>query len=129
MAQFEKHFTLQEARDWLPELRSKFAQIHALYNELQELREEYEKVQQLIRANGHAPKQTGFETRALALKSLVKEIVDAGIEVKDVGRGLVDFPCWRDGEEVFLCWELGEDDIRFWHRIEDGYAGRAPLEE
>jgi hypothetical protein len=53
--------------------------------------------------------------------------VEAGIEIKDIQRGLVDFPMWRDGEEVFLCWELAEDDIAFWHRIEDGYPGRQPL--
>jgi len=125
---YEKHFTLAEARSWLPELRRRFARIHALYAELQELRGDYEKVLAAIRANGSAPKETGFEARAAELQNLLREIVEAGIEVKDVGRGLVDFPHLRGGEEVFLCWEVGEDDIRYWHRIEDGFAGRTPLE-
>jgi len=30
---------------------------------------------------------------------------------------------------VLLCWRLGEDDIRYWHRVEDGFAGRRPVEE
>src|ERR1043165_3410263 len=127
MAQFEKHFTLEEARDCLPSLRKRFERIHSLYSEMQSLQADFIKVQMLIQANGNAPKETGFESRVTELQRQVQEIVDSGIEVKDVGRGLIDFPHWRDGEEVFLCWELAEDDIRFWHRIEDGYAGRSPL--
>jgi len=30
---------------------------------------------------------------------------------------------------VLLCWKLGEDEIAFWHRVEDGFAGRRPIEE
>lgn len=127
MPQFEKHFTVAEARSWLPKLRRRFKKIHALYTELGTLREEFEKVQSIVRMNGHAPKETGFEKRAVELQELLKEIIDAGIEVKDIGRGLVDFPHWRHEEEVFLCWELGEDDISYWHRVEDGFPGRQPL--
>lgn len=133
MPHHEKHFSVQEARAWLPELRKRFERIHALYQELESLRGDYEKVQQIIRSNGHAPKETGFdtsfETRASELRALVQELLEAGIEIKDVGRGLIDFPHWRDGEEVYLCWQLSEDDIAYWHRIEDGFAGRQPLEE
>lgn len=127
MARFKKHFSVEQARSWLPELRRRFEKIHSLYAELEELREDYTKVQAIIRMNGHAPKETGFEERAVALQALVKEIVDAGIEVKDVARGLVDFPHWRGGQEVFLCWELSEEDLRYWHHIDDGYPGRRPL--
>ena len=127
MPLFEKHFTVEEARSCLPDLRRQFEQIHALYAELNELQTMFQKVQELVRMNGHAPKETGFEDRALALKAIVQEIAEAGVEIKDISRGLVDFPHWRDGEEVFLCWELGEEDILFWHRIEDGYGGRQPL--
>jgi len=126
---FEKHFTLEEARASLPELRRIFERVHSLYTELQDLQSDYLKVQQVIRANGHGPKDTGFQVRLVELQQLVKEITDAGIEIKDVARGLIDFPHMRDGEEVFLCWELVEDDINFWHSIEDGYPGRQPVDE
>lgn len=129
MPLFEKHFTLPEARAWLPELRRRFARIHQLYAELQDLRAEHERAQNIIRSNGHAPKTTPFEARAAEMQTLLREIAEAGIEIKDVGRGLVDFPHWRGDTEVFLCWELAEDDIRFWHPIEEGYAGRRPLQE
>ena len=49
------------------------------------------------------------------------------IQVKDLKRGLIDFPSYRDGREIFLCWEQDEDDIEFWHDLETGYSGRERL--
>lgn len=129
MPLYKKHFSIEEARACLPFLRSKFSEIRALYAEIENLRADFERVLRIIQSNGHAPKAPPLEARIIELRKLVGEIMEKGIEVKDVGRGLVDFPCWHHGEEVFLCWELAEDDIRFWHRIEDGYAGRQPLAE
>jgi hypothetical protein len=49
--------------------------------------------------------------------------------LKDVERGLVDFPAILDEREVFLCWEKAEDNITHWHDIDTGFAGRKPLWE
>jgi hypothetical protein len=59
---------------------------------------------------------------------LLGALQEAGIVVRDIDRGLIDFPTIRDGEEVYLCWELGEDSIDWWHDLEDGYRGRQPLD-
>ena len=47
--------------------------------------------------------------------------------MKDLDRGLLDFPARREGEEILLCWHVGEDEIRFWHGVDEGFAGRKPL--
>jgi hypothetical protein len=57
----------------------------------------------------------------------VRQLEHLGVLVKDLDRGLVDFPALREGEEVLLCWEVGEDEVAFWHGIEEGFAGRKPL--
>lgn len=49
------------------------------------------------------------------------------IVVRDLERGLVDFPALIDGREVYLCWLLDEPQITHWHGIESGFAGRRPL--
>jgi hypothetical protein len=49
------------------------------------------------------------------------------ILIKDIDRGLVDFPAIIGGKEVFLCWEKDEEDIEFWHDLDTGYAGRERL--
>jgi hypothetical protein len=57
----------------------------------------------------------------------VAQLERLGVVVKDLDRGLVDFPALRDGEEVLLCWQVGEDEVAFWHGLEEGFAGRKPL--
>jgi hypothetical protein len=47
--------------------------------------------------------------------------------VRDLDRGLVDFPALMDGREVYLCWVLGEPEICHWHDLETGFAGRRAL--
>jgi hypothetical protein len=50
------------------------------------------------------------------------------IVLRDVERGLIDFPAMRDGVEVYLCWLVDdEESIGFWHEPEAGFAGRRPL--
>ena len=49
------------------------------------------------------------------------------IVVRDLDRGLVDFPAVLDGREVYLCWLLDEPAVTHWHAIESGFAGRKPL--
>jgi hypothetical protein len=51
-----------------------------------------------------------------------------GVQLKDYGQGLIDFPCMRDGRVVLLCWKADEgDQLEWWHDLETGFAGRQPL--
>jgi hypothetical protein len=63
----------------------------------------------------------------VALSRALNELDAVDVVVRDVDRGLVDFPALRDGEEVYLCWLVDEDEIRFWHAPDAGFAGRQPL--
>lgn len=56
------------------------------------------------------------------------ELEAVEIVLRDVERGLVDFPALRDGEEVYLCWLVDDErEIAFWHEPDAGFAGRRPL--
>lgn len=62
------------------------------------------------------------------LSRALAELEAVDIVVRDVDRGLVDFPALRDGEEVYLCWVISEEeDIGFWHGLDAGYPGRRSL--
>jgi hypothetical protein len=64
----------------------------------------------------------------VALSRAAGELEAVDIVVRDIDRGLVDFPSMRDGEEVYLCWLMDEEDqIGFWHEPEAGFGGRRPL--
>ena len=66
--------------------------------------------------------------RALAeFREVANEFRKRQIMIKDLRRGLIDFPSLREGKEVFLCWEKDEEDIEFWHDLESGFAGREKL--
>jgi hypothetical protein len=66
--------------------------------------------------------------RTLAdLRLALEEFRTREIVIKDLDRGLIDFPAIIGGREVFLCWEKDEDDIEFWHDLDSGYAGRERL--
>jgi hypothetical protein len=63
------------------------------------------------------------------IAGLVSELENAGVQVKDLDQGLIDFPALHPGrgEIVLLCWRLGEDAVTYWHGVEEGFAGRKPL--
>jgi hypothetical protein len=50
------------------------------------------------------------------------------IVLRDIGTGLVDFPALVSGRQVWLCWRSGEAAVAFWHNVDEGFAGRRPLE-
>jgi hypothetical protein len=57
----------------------------------------------------------------------VRALDDAGVQVKDLDDGLLDFPAQRDGHDILLCWKVGEPQVAFWHGLDEGFAGRKPL--
>jgi len=61
------------------------------------------------------------------LRQVFMEFHDAKFRSKILERGLLDFPAFIGGKEVFLCWEQDEEDVEFWHDLDTGYTGREPL--
>ena len=123
---FKKHYTRDEARALLPELREWLQRLDAL-------RLEFEQDERRLTGSRPAGHDVGGElvnssVKLLAdMKDLLRKFQDRGILIKDLERGLIDFPALMGGKEVFLCWEKDEEDIEFWHDIDSGYAGRERL--
>ena len=126
MPQFSKHYTRDEARQLLP-------QITEWLNELRQARDLLNHFDEQIGKALGVGDDLGGETVNRYVKTLakVREILQRfhrrEIQVKDLDRGLIDFPAYVGGKEVFLCWESGEEDIEFWHDLDTGYAGRERL--
>src|ERR1043166_3294864 len=99
MAIFEKHFTLAQARSELPGLQRQFARVQELLGEIQQGQQiQMERIQKLVQSNGHGSGDPEIGVQIAELQAIVQEITDKGIEIKDLSRGLIDFPHWR-GEE------------------------------
>lgn len=123
----DHHFTPEEADAFLPALE-------ALLQKLREARDSLtdEEVHRAL-AEASAGNGGGAEGRMvgeafLVVRSLLGELQERGLVVRDIDRGLVDFPAIIDGKEAYLCWQAGEDRVAFWHDLETGFAGREPLD-
>ena len=105
----------------------------ALRERLRELERDRRELVQTIAGNGSGfavndARRDDFDALVKELEACVEELVALGIVVKDVDLGLVDFPARRHGEDVLLCWHVGEERVAFWHGLEEGYAGRKPVD-
>jgi len=129
-----RYFTPEEANAALADVRPLVEQMVAHRRAHTGALEAQEELEGRIRGNGGGipPAQLAdaaavVEREARALARAIDEIVQHGVEVKDIDEGLIDFPALRGAETVLLCWRLGEDRIRYWHTVEEGFAGRQPL--
>jgi hypothetical protein len=133
----EKYFDRREAEEllptiapWIEEARGEKQKVDALQSELTQA------ASRIIVLGGTSPpfasllrQKTEHDQAAARLAGIVNRIQETGCLVKDLDLGLVDFPSLLEGEVVYLCWKLGEERIAFWHGIEEGFAGRKPLDE
>ena len=124
---FKKHFSLEEANALLPSLAKVFEEIQTIQEELEARSGERTEVLDSAKSNGGGSKADYHFIQNQKIRRLLEEIEKMGVLVKDLDRGLVDFPHLRGGREVFLCWMIGEKEIGFWHDLESGFAGRQPL--
>ena len=124
-----KIFSLEEANALLPTVHGITRRIQRAHNRVFSYQDEA-KLAADAAEKGGGGMQNGVEyaTLLVQLTSLVGELENLGVQLKDFGRGLVDFPSLRDGRVILLCWQLGEGDkIEWWHDVEAGFAGREPL--
>ena len=133
----EKYFKRYEAEellptigDWLEKARKQKQRIEGLDLELSRA------VAQIMALGGSIPpaaeltkKKAERELSMARLDEAINKIQETGCLVKDLDLGLVDFPSLLEGREIYLCWKLGEERIGFWHGIEEGFAGRKPLDD
>jgi hypothetical protein len=122
-----KLFTIEEANSLIPVVRPKLEKIKAQYEKIGALRETAKSA--ASESGGGGMKSGTIYVKSLyEIGKLTTEFHELGVQLKDYTRGLIDFPCLRDGQVVLLCWQLGEaEEIEWWHEIEAGFAGRKPL--
>jgi hypothetical protein len=133
----DRTFTFDEAKTLLPVLESLLRAsiegkklIESVDAELQELAHRVF-LQGGLHVNVvHMARRKAEREKAIQrVKDALAEIDAAGVQVKDLDIGLLDFPCEVDGRIVLLCWKLGENGITHWHSVSEGFAGRKPIDE
>jgi len=133
----DRTFTLNEAQLLLPVLESLLRTAIAAKKKIEEFEAEQQALAHRVFLNGGmllnvvslARKKAERVKAEQGIKDALGEIDAMGVQVKDLDIGLLDFPCEVDGQTILLCWKLGEKAITHWHGVDEGFAGRKPVDE
>jgi hypothetical protein len=131
----ERFFSLEEAAGLLPMIREAFDKAH---RELQEIRDQivlYKRFEMQRAKTGdsltpdeQAVLQQKWDVYEEHFSKWVRFFLEQGILLRDLDRGLIDFPYMSQSGEIFLlCWQLGEDGLFYFHDTEEGFNGRRPM--
>lgn len=122
-------FGLTSASEALVLVRKIVADASSAYRELMSLRRRREELALQVGTDEQLATLRGqIEELIERLRRHERELAAIGCELKDFGRGVVDFPALLNGRKVLLCWQLGEPRIAYWHELCAGFAGRRPIE-
>jgi hypothetical protein len=114
-------WTLTEANEALGWVSRTVERAQALWAEYQS---KARKQVRVVRQNGHGV----VPVDPKPIKECIDQLADEGILLRDIERGLIDFPAQAsDGRWYWLCWLVGEPEVAWWHWPEEGFAGRAPI--
>jgi hypothetical protein len=131
----DRLFTPTEANSALEEVRPVAERLVAVRARMRELEQTQRELVTAIGGNGGgyaasdlSAAQSELAGLAEAAIACVERLDELGVTVKDLDLGLLDFPSERDGAVVLLCWQVGEESVTSWHRLEEGFAGRKPID-
>jgi hypothetical protein len=132
-----KTFTLEEAQSLLPVLESLLKRALESKQAAEKVEADLSALSQRIYVSGGmyvnvgavAKQRAEVEDHTQRMRESIAEIDAIGVQVKDLGSGLLDFPCRMDDEIVLLCWRMGETAIDHWHTMDSGFQGRQPVDE
>ncbi len=130
-------FSLDEAQTLIPVLESLLKRAIQAKESAETVEQEMQQLSQRIFLNGGmlvavaqvARRRAERDVAVQQVKDTLQEIDAIGVQVKDIEKGLLDFPCRIGEETVLLCWKMGETEIQYWHTVESGFSGRQPIDE
>jgi hypothetical protein len=124
----DRHYSRTEAEALLPRVKPLLMKLRDAKDMLVDS-DAHEVLADAAVTNGGGGEGRQVGEAFLEVQRMLRALEEAGIVVRDIDRGLIDFPAIHQGREVYLCWELGEDSVEFWHDVESGYRGRQPLDD
>lgn len=127
----KKTFSIEQAEEHLPRVSRLLRRAQRFYDKIAWLLEANDVVVEVTGEDGFHCVVTDqlrvnkqFHKMYFKFYSVLEELANDGVILRDIEDGAVDFPTLINGKEVFLCWELGEKKIQFWH---DGEGDRKPI--
>jgi Uncharacterized conserved protein (DUF2203) len=122
----QRHWTPEEANQLRPIVGATVRRLRAARRQLAEGGFDTEFALQSETTGGAWPGR-GRARASIEVALGFEQLERLDVVVRDLERGLVDFPAVIDGREVYLCWLLDEPRVTHWHGVESGFAGRRRL--
>jgi hypothetical protein len=124
----KRYFTIEEANRLIPQIQGMLDRLRQGQQRLRTHRPTAEAAAQTASGNGGGSDAGAYlSDYSQTLTRGLAQLQALGVLVKDIQQGLIDFPHWREGREVYLCWKYGEERVDYWHETDSGYSGRQPL--
>src|SRR5258708_3640990 len=130
----EKHphlFTIEEANALLPQIENILKRFDQKKHKSEKLHDEI-LMEELLRERGSTGMQgsdlerlENFLMEEIArldntiqeIESEIKAIRSMGCKVRNLSKGLIDFPAEQNGSAIFYVWKRGEDSVRYYRTI------------
>src|SRR5688572_765901 len=131
-----RYFTVKQATALLPRVERHLRDALFARQEYRRASEAFDELRNQIQLAGGSVVDREKATKIVAQKGASTLILqhemncleELGVQVKDLERGLIDFPTQYHGEEVLLCWMFGEERIAHWHGLTEGFQGRKEID-
>ncbi|MGC8852961.1 MAG: DUF2203 domain-containing protein [Hydrogenobacter sp.] len=120
-----KVFDLDSARELLTLIKPLVETINIkkqeLYSILARMEEEEDKLERLYMES---------QSREIdeEIRRYFQKIEVLGGVIKGIDPILIDFLSFHQNRYIWLCWKEDEDTILYWHELDEGFAGRKPVE-
>jgi hypothetical protein len=122
LSDVDRIFTLEQARQLMPDVLTRADDIVEVRADLVELRAALG--QGTASPLGGLPEAKALEAR---LSESLGWFSAEGLDLKGIAPLLLDFPARLGEETVLLCWLEGERELGWYHKPEHGFAGRRPI--
>lgn len=123
------YFTVTEANRLLPKVRTLATEMVNAHRKIVVLTNQVESVLEKSQYDSGSRSASELVMLFDRFESVIKQLQDMGLQIKDPSIGLCDFPARYNGQDILLCWKLGETAVEWWHDIESGFRGRRHVSE
>lgn len=124
----ERHYSVEQANAAIPWVLGRIEQLREAREGLND-EEARAALAEAGPGNGGGEPGRIVSGAFMAMRTALIELREMEVILRDLDRGLADFPALREGEEIYLCWQEGEDEVSFWHEPDAGFDGRRPLDD
>lgn len=121
-----RHYTVEQANAAIPWVRERIEHLRRAREDLND-EEARAALSEAGPTNGGGDPGQLVSGAFLSMRNTLSELREMEVVLRDLDRGLVDFPSLRDGRDIYLCWVEHEDEVGFWHEPDAGFDGRLPL--